>query len=373
MSMRKWLARHQRELKHHRRRLTGPGRDLRRAVAFLSDDEGWSGSSGDLRAKALEPEIAKFGWRLIGLSPRLSLSQRRRFLALDRPEVIFLQQSRHPLNRPRYYPGIPCVFDADDSDFLDPNCIDQVIECCRESVVITAGSRFLAESFRPYNPNVSIVWTCSYLHPSPTARPVDEREPVVTWASASPMRFPEEAKLVREVLLRLAQRSKFSFRLYGVGPADRASVEEYLEPIRKAGVATEVFAPMPYEQFVRSLESASVGLHPVCMSNPFSRGRSFGKLLAYLVAGVSIVTSDVVDHPLFFRDGVTGMLVDDDVEKWTDRCERLLADPGLRGRMAEAARVDFEGRLTTERAAELVAGQLNRAVDLSKVRPVEAR
>ena len=363
MAVRQWIGRHLRELNIHRRRLARPGRGLRRAIGFVSDL--WTGGSGDLRARALEPELEEFGWRLICLPTHLSLAQRRRILALDKPDLIFLQQSRHPLNRPRLYPGLPIVFDADDSDFLDPLCTEAVFECCRESTAIVAGSRFLAESFRPLNPNVVVVWTGSYLRPTPGSKPADEREPVVTWASASPMKYPVEAKLVREVIIRLAGRTRFTFRLYGISDEERQAAEEYLEPIREAGVPVQVHSPMPYVEFVRSLESATVGLQPVCLSNPFSRGKSFGKLLGYLASGVAIVTSDAVDHPLFFRDGVTAMLVGDDVDAWVDRTERLLNDPGLLRRMTEAARPDFLRELTTTKAAEQVARQFDRAMEIA--------
>jgi hypothetical protein len=72
---------------------------------------------------------------------------------------------------------------------------------------------------------------------------------------------------------------------------------------------------------VRSLGSFAVGLHPVCTNHAFSLGKSFGKLLAYLAADVAIVTSNAVDHPLFFTDGVNGTLVGDDLEAWALGCE----------------------------------------------------
>lgn len=367
MSLRTWAVRHARELLIHRRRLTGSDRGLRKAIAFTSDSQ--TGFSGHLRAVALEPHLARLGWRLISVTPHLSLSQRRRILALDAPEVILLQQSRHPLNRPGLYAGTPCVFDADDADILDPRCTEAVIECCRGSAAIIAGSRFLADQFRPYHENVAVVWTGTYLRAIAGAKPVAQRDPVLTWAHSGPLGYPEEANLVREVLLRLARRTNFVFALYGVGEDQKQSAEEYLQPIRNAGVSVQTFPPMPYEPFFQSLGSVAVGLHPVCPSSPFSRGKSFGKLLAYLAADVAIVTSNAVDHPLFFRDGVNGMLVDNSIETWVDRCEQLLTQPALRQRLVEAARSDFLSRLTSEKAAELVARQFERAVEFSKMSP----
>jgi hypothetical protein len=363
-----WASSHVRELKVHHRRLAGPGRGLRKAVAFLSDSN--SGHAGDLRAMALEPHLAKLGWRMISVPPHLDLAQRRRLLAIDKPELILLQQSRHPLNRPRLYEGIPCVFDADDADIVDPRCTELVVECCRDSASIIAGSHFLADEFRPYNPNVTVIWTGTYLTRIEGGKAVEERRPVLTWAHSSPLGYPQEANLIREVLVRLASRTKFSFDLYGIDEHQEQRAMEYLGPIREAGVPVRTFEPMPYGAFIRSLGSAAVGLHPVCVSSEFSRGKSFGKLLAYLAADAAIVTTDAVDHPRFFRDGDNGMLISNDVDTWVDRCERLLTQPELRRRMVEAARADFLRLLTTEQAAERVAEQFDRAVELSKTRVV---
>ena len=299
---------------------------------------------------------------------QLGLNQRLRIVKAERPDVILIQQSRHPLNRPSYYGGTPCVFDADDADILDPRCTDAVIECCRASASVIAGSRYLAGLFRPYNPNVEVVWTGTYLRPWSRSTPSAQRDPVVAWAHSEPLGYPAEADLVRKVVLRLAERNRFTFYVYGVRDEHQARSDDYLAPIQAAGVPVRVFRPMPYARFARTLNAVAVGLHPVCVSSPFSRGKSFGKLLAYLAADVAIVASNAVDHPLFFRHGDNGMLAGDDVDSWVDCCERLLNDPAGRERIVEAGRVDFLRRLTTTRAAELVGLQLESSIGL-RARP----
>jgi Glycosyl transferases group 1 len=363
-SLRKIAGRFVREMQVHRRRLAHSARGLKKAVTFLSDSiSGWS---GELRSIALEPHLARFGWRLISVPPNLSLSQRRRIIGLDKPDLILLQQSRHPLNRPALYRDIPVVFDADDADILDSRCVDSVIECCRGSVSIIAGSRFLRDQFRIHNANVAVVWTSTYLEHVDGSIPANQRGPVVTWAHSGPLDYVEEAKFVRNVILKLARRAAFSFRLYGVAESRKQEVDDYLEPLRKIGLSVQTVAPMPYHAFVQSLGNVAVGLHPVCTAtNPFSQGKSFGKLLAYLAADVAIVTSNAVDHPLFFKDNVNGMLLADDVDTWVERCERLINFPDLRQKIADAARADFRRRLTSVRAAELVAAQFDRALLLS--------
>jgi hypothetical protein len=196
------------------------------------------------------------------------------------------------------------VFDADDADILDPECRDAVIECCVDSVAVIAGSRFLAEEFRSYNPRVSIVWTGTYLQPSSRMVPSQSRMPSVAWATSDAVGYSHEAEFVREVVIRLAQKTRFSFLQYGVRANQRDAVERFLTPVRSAGVPVTIFEPMVYKRFVNSLESVAVGLQPVCLENPFSRGKSFGKLLAYLTSDVAIVASHAVDHPLFFQDRI---------------------------------------------------------------------
>jgi hypothetical protein len=154
--------------------------------------------------------------------------------------------------------------------------------------------------------------------------------------------------------LRLAKKTQFSFFLYGVRPNLRDAVEQYLIPIRRVGVPVKILPPLTYKQFVRSLESVAVGLQPVSIENPFSRGKSFGKLLAYLIADVAIVASNNVDHPLFFRDGVNGVLAPNDVDRWVEGAALLLQDPAQRSHIVANARAGLQARLTTAVAAGLV-------------------
>jgi glycosyltransferase involved in cell wall biosynthesis len=355
--MPKWvsyLGHRGREALVHAKRLRS-GNSQRRVVIFPSFPG--AGDAADLRAIALVPELEKLGWRTTLVPSQLELIQRKRILKWERPDVVLLQQSRHEFNHPKYYENEACVFDADDADIFDPRCTDRVIECCRGSAGVIAGSRTLASKFRLYNPNVSVVWTGTYLKPQTRPAPEPGSLPVVTWAHSHPLGYPKEAEFVRQVILRLAARTRFRFYFYGVKPDLRNETEAYLEPMRQAGVAVELFENMEYRKFADSLTRVAVGLHPVDIETPnsFSQGKSFGKLLAYMAAGVAVVTTNGIDHPLFFRDGVNGVLLDNDPESWAEACARLLEDPETRERIVQAATADFQRRLSTARAAQLVA------------------
>ena len=121
----------------------------------------YAGTSGDLRARAIAHELRTLGWQTILVPPWLNLKARRAIADRHPSALLFFQQSRHKLNLPSLYPSHKSIFDADDADILlSP---DRVIECLKASSAVIAGNHFLANEFKPYNPNVSVVWTGSYI------------------------------------------------------------------------------------------------------------------------------------------------------------------------------------------------------------------
>jgi hypothetical protein len=351
------------EARTHADRIRQPKRELS-AVLFPSQSD--SGGSGYLRARAVGTALRSFGWRTLVPDVSLSLAQRRRIISMERPDVIVLQQARHPLNRPRLYKGVPCVFDLDDADLLDPRCEAEVIECTRESIAVVAGSRYVAELLRPYNSDVSVVWTCVDSDMARTVPLQSAREPVIAWASLNPSGFSMEAELIQQSMIALAGRTAFTFRLYGAtdpwGVRKISWAQEYVSPIQAAGATVELIPLMQYPDFLASLESVAIGLQPVCPESEHSRGRSFGKILAYLSAGTAVVASRAADHPLFFRDGLNGLLVDNKSPDWTRACAGLLEDVSLRERVALGGRSDLGRRLVANTGARYLDVVLRRAI-----------
>lgn len=111
---------------------------------------------------------------------------------------------------------------------------------------------------------------------------------------------------------------------------------------------------MPYDAYLDKVAQAAIGLQPVCLQNEFSRGRSFGKILAYLSGQVAVVASDAVEHPKFFRSGDNGYLATDDIGQWVEPVVRLCEDRALRRSVAMSGWRDFHERLTTEVFARLL-------------------
>ena len=107
---------------------------------------------------------------------------------------------------------------------------------------------------------------------------------------------------------------------------------------------------MKYRKLISSLKESAIGIHPISPQNPYSKGKSFGKLLAYMAADCAVVTSNDVDHKLFYKNNISACLPNSESE-WLDSLEKCLIDDNFRQKLVISARVDFEEKLTTEAAA----------------------
>jgi len=323
----------------------------RRVMVFPSyaDD----GGSSDVRGVAVGRKLRQFGWRVTVVPAQLEWSQRQRLIRSERPDVILLQQSRHPLNRPRLYPGIPCVFDVDDADICDPRTRDEAIECGCESQAIIVSNQFLGSLFSQYNKSVHVVWTSTYLCPLPKHPSLRSRGPVVVWAQLDATSWSHESEFVREVIGKLSNRSAVRFLL--IGEADRAAADQYVRPLCNLGVECKVLGRLRYKRYVSALSQAAVGLNPSTTQASYSRGRSFGKVLGYMIARVPIVTANNPDYSQFFEHRVNALIAGEtDVATWVEYCRELLEDEALRDRLSDRAVENLRDRLSTTRAAQAV-------------------
>jgi len=313
-------------------------------------------------AEALRP----LGWRTAVLPAKLGLAARQRCLAVAAPDVVVMQGARHALNRPVLYPGRPIVYDIDDADFHLPHLAAPVAEAMGQVAAVMAGSRYIADWALAHGASAAhVVWTGT--PPSPGPRPPQAgRGPVVAWAQTRPMTYVREADLVARVMAKVAAaRPGVTLRLYDRRPGDEPSF-----PARFAapGLVVEWGRARPYADYLASFDDVALGLAPLCPESPFSRGKSFGKVLAYLDAGVPVIGSDAGEHAAFFT-GATGVITDDE-NRWAGEIVRLLGDAPARGEMALAARAAFAERLSVAAAATGVARVLG-AVTASPVRGPE--
>lgn len=330
-----------------------------RTVAVFPSYDRSTGSSL-LRGWLVGKELRQQGWGVTIMPSQLVLSQRMRLLERIQPDLILLQKQRHKLNRPRYYDSYMCVYDLDDADYLDEAARGAVVECCSESTAVIAGSRFIADWCQQYNPQVSIVWTGTPYLP-PLARPAGTGGGIVAWASSSPLQNPAEFEFVESFLHRLSQECRFEFWLYGIDTPE--SIQGFRQRIQARGVTVRTLAYMGYAELIDSLSQVTVGLAPLCgAQTPYSRGKSFGKVLAYLASRIPVIASDEADHALFFVHGQNGF-VTNDMDEWVRAAKRLLDDADFRKAMIEHAEISFRDQLTTQAAAAKVGAVLEKVLN----------
>lgn len=305
--------------------------------------------SSNLRAWQVGRCLRRLGWRVTVIPSQCKLAQRTRIIRWEKPDLILIQKGRHPHNWPRYYPGIPTVFDLDDADFLDRHQAEQIAACCEGSRAVIAGSRYVADWCARHNPNVHVVWTGGLLSGQPVA-PSAGRRPVLIWASSDAPGYPEDAALVRSLVTRLADHVPFEFRLHGIRPH---WPPEFLATFTSLPVPTRTVPFQPYLQMIASMGEAAVGLNPICLESEYNKGKSFGKVLPYLAARVAVVASNALEMPLFFRHGETGYLAEG-LDEWVEHAARLLRDPDLRQAIADRAYDAFLRELTVDAAARKV-------------------
>ncbi len=284
-----------------------------------------------------------FGWRVTIVPPRFSLQQRLRILKLEQPDIVLMQMERHPLNRPRLYAPFPVIFDIDDADFLWEHAHDLVVECCRDSVEVIAGSHFVGEWASKYNFNVNVIWTGAASNSAESPPSQLERKNIVAWGHSRPFDYPKEAEFIEQVLVRVAQRLPVEYWIFGIKKG--ADSTTLTSRILKAGITVRTFEPMSFNAFSKHLERVAVGLQVLAPENLYSQGKSFGKILNYLTAGTVVVGSRGADHSMFFDSGRNGLLAES-VDEWVDAIVWLLSNPNEREKIARQGYMDFQKRLS---------------------------
>lgn len=326
-----------------------PGQGPRLAVLPSSGPEGASLLRGYNMAAALR----RHGWQTVVLPVQLTQAQRQRLLARFRPDLLLVQQARHPLNRLAHLGAWPVVFDIDDADFLDPALTGELEALLGHALGAVCGSRYIRDWVARHTPQTRIIWTGTPIDPGPWPAHADRR-PLVTWAQLGPERYVRELDFVAGVMAEVAQRrGGVDLRLYSwAGPQDHPA----LARMRAAGVRLTFQPRLDYAEYTASLREAAVGLSAIAPGEGFGQGKSFGKILGYLDAKVPVICSDAADHALFFRPA-TGV-VSNDPAAWVAAVERLLDDADRRTAMAEAAHADLRARLSVAAAAARLHGFL---------------
>jgi hypothetical protein len=334
------------------------GRGLKRVLILVGEVA--PGSAADLRAISYVAHLPANGWHGFVAHPALTLVWRKVLVAIYRPHALYMQKTRHPLNRPQLFPHLRTLIDVDDADMVDPARTALEIDCYRRATGLIAGNGHLANVFKQLNANVDLIWTSTYLKPTQrTAKRAPSRRRIIAWGAGDPTGYPQEAELVLAVALALSQAYDIELWIFGARPASpgfKALVDTYGEHQKMIR-----FIPhMPYADFVKELACVDVGLNPVCLENDYNTGKSFGKLLAYMLAGVPVVTTNCLDYPIFFKHLQSAALVGNTMDEWVHAISQLISDDALSMQLATQAQQDMELKLHTSVAARLTAKALDR-------------
>ena len=307
-----------------------------------------------LRIYGMAEALQAFGWQSLVLPPGLTLAQRLAFLRRIDPDVVVMQGARHALNRPALYRDWRIVFDMDDADFHLPHLSGPVRRAMADVAAVIAGSAYVADWCRLAGArDAHVVWTGTPVSARPRT-PQSARPPVVAWAQTRPMTYRGEAALVARVMRALAaRRPGVTLRLY-----DRRLRDDpgFAASFAAPGLTVEWREAMDYSAYLESFDDVAIGLAPLSPDAPFARGKSFGKILAYLDRKVPVIGSREGEHGAFFT-AETGVITNDP-EAWVTALDHLLGDGAARQAMAEAAYEAFSLRLSREAAAEQVSAIL---------------
>ena len=311
-----------------------------------------------LRIYNMATALRPLGWQTLVLPPKLTLAQRHRLLARLSPDVVVMQGARHALNRPRLYPGHTIVFDMDDADFHLPHLSTPVRRAMGDVAAVTAGSSYVADwCARAGAPETHVVWTGSPVSLE-FRRAQAVRPPVIAWAQTRPMTYTREADFVREVTTRIAAcRPGVTLRLFDRRPGDDPG---FAASFHAPGLSVEWQSFTGYSDYLAGFGDVALGLAPLCPESPFSRGKSFGKVLAYLDARVPVIASDAGEHRAFFTER-TGV-VSNDRDHWVSAACHLLSDGERRGEMAGAAFEAYRRQLSISAAARRLDRILGRLI-----------
>lgn len=126
--------------------------------------------------------------------------------------------------------------------------------------------------------------------------------------------------LLDAVLKKLAQRRDVKIMVMG----DKA--------FKAAGFDVEL-VEWAADKEMQNLQQFDIGLHPV-PDEEWVYGKSGGKLVQYMAAGIPIIASAIGPNFKAIKDGYNGFLVSTD-EEWMTKLELLITDTLLRKQMGE--------------------------------------
>jgi colanic acid/amylovoran biosynthesis glycosyltransferase len=159
----------------------------------------------------------------------------------------------------------------------------------------------------------------------------------------------------------LAKRNRcFSCQIIGTGALE-ASLRAQIERLGLQSIV-ELTGPRPQVEVIECVKRAAALVLSCVVSQDGDRDGLPTVLLEAMALGIPCVSTDVTGIPEVVRDGETGLMVPQrDPTALATAMERLLADSGLRVRLASAARRVIEADFDIDRSAALLRGVFRKA------------
>ena len=338
---------------------------FKRPLVFWVACDSESGWGSQLRAELPVKHWRQQGLNALFITSKLSNNQRKRLNRLLRPDIVLHQTFMNDCADPSHYPQAVNIVDFDDAHFLDDRLQETIIRKCKECEGAIGGSRYTEAWLKQYVSRTARIWTGTPCAFQETSASSSRSEKVVCWATTAPMLDIPEAEYVRDIISICAAKSSFEFLV--IGDTDLGALEQFFSPLVGDSVRISHLPKLPYHKFISALERATVGLAPLYIDGEcFNSGKSFGKVLAYISAGVPVVATNAVDHELFFNNGVNGFIADD-VSGMAEYILTLLDNPTLRDDITRTAKRDLQQQLSLQafsvRALDFVMDVYNKSSD----------
>jgi len=289
--------------------------------------------------------------------------------SLDDYDLVFLYREAIPLGPPVIERAIarrgkPIVLDFDDAIFMgnvseanraiaflkNPGRVAEVVGMSARVIV---GNEFLAGYARRFNDQVTVLPTVvdtDRFTPRPPEPDERSRDLVVGWIG-SPTTFPY-LKDLAPLLAEVARQHRFRLKVSGAG-----------QPVNFPGVEVDE-VPWSLANEVSLFNTCDVGVYPLT-DDDWAKGKCGFKAIQCMACGVPVVAAAVGVNREIITDGVDSFLASTPAE-WIDKLGRLLSDPELRTRMAEAGRRTIEERYSLRITAPRLARILQEAVAVNR-------
>jgi len=289
----------------------------------------------------------------------------RRLAAVTRAgryDLIFIYREAFPVGPPfveRHLAsrGSRIVLDFDDAIYLSNTSeanrfaaslkyVQKASTLVRLSTHVIVGNEYLARYARMHNPAVTVIPTCvDTTRFVPRSGPRPAGPPIVGWIG-SPTTTPYLSGL-SGVLRTARAQHPFVLRVSGAeGPLAFDGVEIH-------------DVPWSLDREVDLFNTCDIGVYPLT-DDEWARGKCGFKAIQFMACGVPVVASPIGVNQDIIRDGINGFLAATP-DEWVLKLGRLLAEPELRARFAEAGRRTVQERYSLQVHAPRFAETLRAA------------